>query len=62
MSMIESRLTRLPFLSPWLNANVLIRAITSPAWPDEQWRVIKPQLRRALEIRIELAREPWRWN
>jgi hypothetical protein len=53
---------RLPYLLPWVKVNLLIRSITQRIWPDEEWRIVKPQLRRALEIRIELARETWRWN
>jgi hypothetical protein len=54
--------TRLPFLMPWVKINLLIRSITHRIWRDEEWRIIKPQLRRARDIRIELVRETWRWN
>ena len=52
---------RLPFLLPWLKVNILIRSITSHILPDEQWRILKLELRRALEIRSQIRREGW-WN
>jgi hypothetical protein len=36
---------RLPYLLPWVKVNLLIRSITQRTWPEDQWRVIKPQLR-----------------
>ena len=53
--------TRLPYLLPWVKVNVLIRSITGRVWPEEEWKIIKPHLRRALEIRRDLSRAPW-WN
>ena len=53
---------RLSYLLPWVKVNLLICSITGRIWPEDQWRIIKPQLRRALEIRIKLARETWCWN
>ena len=53
--------THLPHLLPWMRVNLLIRSITSQIWPDEQWRILKPELRRALEIRSQIRREGW-WN
>lgn len=55
------RAKSLPFLFPWLKVHLLIRSISQHSWPDEQWRIIKPQLRRALEIRRDLRRQAW-WN
>ena len=46
---------RLPFLFPRMKVNVLIRSITRHTGPDSEWPIIKPQLRRALEIRRELS-------
>ena len=51
----------LPFLVPSMTVSLLIRAITSRIWPEDDWRMIKPELRRALEIRRDLSRAPW-WN
>jgi hypothetical protein len=34
-----------------VKVNLLIRSITGRIWHEDQWRVIKPQLRQALEIR-----------
>jgi len=44
-----------------MTVSLLIRAITSRIWPEDDWRMIKPELRRALEIRRDLSRAPW-WN
>jgi hypothetical protein len=52
---------RVPFLLPWVKVHILIRSITAYTWPEDQWRIVKPLLRRALEIRGELRREGW-WN
>jgi hypothetical protein len=52
---------RLPFLLPWLKVNLLIRSITRQTWPDNEWRILRPRLRRALEIRGRL-RQAGRWN
>jgi len=52
---------RLPFFLPWVKVHILIRSITNRIWPEEQWRIIKPELRRALEMRRDLSRAPW-WN
>jgi len=53
--------TRLPFLLPWLKANLLIRSITSRTWNAQDWPIVKAHLGRALEIRRDLSREGW-WN
>jgi len=52
---------RLPYLLPWVKVNMVIRSITRATWPDEQWRILKPELRRALEMRSQLRRGG-RWN
>ena len=52
---------RLPFLLLWVAVNVLIRTITGRVWPEDERKVIKPHLRRALEMRRDLSRAPW-WN
>jgi hypothetical protein len=36
-------------------------AATCRIWLEEQWRIINPQLRRALKIRRHLGRQGW-WN
>jgi len=40
---------------------LLIRSITSTTWGREAWREVKPLLRRALEMRRQIARDGW-WN
>jgi len=40
---------------------LLIRSITSTTWGREAWPQVKPVLRRALEMRRQIAREGW-WN
>jgi hypothetical protein len=40
---------------------LLIRSITSTTWGHEAWPEVKPVLRRALEMRRQIAREGW-WN
>lgn len=52
---------RLPFLLPWVRVALLIRSIRATTWDDATWPMIKPMLRRALEIRSELNGEGW-WN
>ena len=50
-----------PFLLPWVRVLLLIRSITSTTWGHEAWPQVKPVLRRALEMRRQIAREGW-WN
>jgi hypothetical protein len=52
---------RLPYLLPWVRMLLLIRSITSTTWGQEAWPGVKPVLRRALEMRRQIAREGW-WN
>ena len=40
---------------------LLIRSITSTTWGYEAWPHVKPVLRRALEMRRQIARDGW-WN
>ena len=61
MKILESRLTRLPFLLPWVKVNLLSRSITCRIWPEDDWRIIKPELRGALEMRRDMSRAHW-WN
>ena len=51
----------LPYLLPWVRVLLLIRSITSTTWGHEAWPEVKPALRRALEMRRQIAREGW-WN
>ena len=51
----------LPYLLPWVRVLLLIRSITSTTWGAEAWPEVKPVLRRALEMRQQIAREGW-WN
>jgi len=52
---------RLPYLLPWVQVNLLIRSITQTIRPPGQWKILKPELRRALEILNQMRRESW-WN
>jgi len=54
-------MTRLPYLLPWVRVVFLIRSITSTDWDDQTRRAVQPLLRRALEMRRQIAREGW-WN
>ena len=54
-------MNRLPYLLPWVRVLLLIRAITSTTLGHEAWPEVKPVLRRALEMRRQIAREGW-WN
>ena len=48
----------LPYLLPWVRVLLLIRSITSTTWGHEAWPQVKPVLlRRALEMRQQIARE-----
>jgi hypothetical protein len=51
----------LPYLLPWVRVLLLIRSITSTEWDDTTGRLVQPLLRRALEMRRQIAREGW-WN
>ena len=51
----------LPHLLPWVRVLLLIRSITSTIWGHQAWPEVKPVLRRALEMRRQIAREGW-WN
>jgi hypothetical protein len=46
---------------PWVRVLLLIRSITSTTWGHEAWPHVKPLLRRALEMRRQIARDGW-WN
>ena len=48
-----------PYLLPWVRVLLLICSITSTTWGREVWPEVKPVLRRALEIRRQVAREGW---
>jgi len=50
-----------PFLLPWVRVLLLIRSITSTDWDDTTRRLLQPILRRALEMRRQIAREG-SWN
>jgi hypothetical protein len=39
----------------------LVRSITASDWDDTTRRLVQPLLRRALEMRRQIAREGW-WN
>jgi hypothetical protein len=44
-----------PYLLPWVRVLLLIRSITSTTWGHEAWPQVKPVLRRALEMRGQIA-------
>jgi hypothetical protein len=50
-----------PFLLPWVGVLLLIRDIRSTTWGHERWPLVKPLLRRTLEMRRQIARDGW-WN
>jgi hypothetical protein len=50
-----------PFLLSWVRVLLLIRSITSTDWDDPTRRLVQPILRRALEMRRQIAHEGW-WN
>jgi hypothetical protein len=50
-----------PFLLPWVRVLLLIRSITSTTWGHEASPQVRPVLRRALEMRRQIARDGW-WN
>jgi hypothetical protein len=54
-------MNQLPYLLPWVRVLLLIRSITSTTWGHERWPHVKPLLRRALEMRRQIARDGW-WN
>ena len=54
-------MNHLPYLLPWVRVLLLIRSITSTTWGHEAWPEVKPVLRRALEMRRQIAHEGW-WN
>jgi hypothetical protein len=51
----------LPYLLHWVRLLFLIRSITSTEWDEMTGRLVQPILRRALEMRRQIAREGW-WN
>jgi hypothetical protein len=48
-------------MNPWVRVLLVPRSITSTTWGHEAWPEVKPALRRALEMRRQIAREGW-WN
>jgi hypothetical protein len=54
-------MNQLPFLLPWVRVLLLIRSITSTDWDDKTGRLVQPLLRRAMEMRRQIARDGW-WN
>jgi len=51
----------LPYLPSWVRVLLSIRSITSTDWDDTTGRLVQLLLRRALEMRRQIAREGW-WN
>jgi len=58
---LSNLMRQLPYLLPWVRVLLLIRSITSTEWDDTTGRLVQPLLRRALEMRRQIAREGW-WN
>jgi len=56
-----SQVNRLPYLLPCVRVLFLIHSFTSTEWHGTAERLVQPILRRALEMRREIAREGW-WN
>jgi hypothetical protein len=54
-------MNHLPYLLPWVRVLLLIHSTRSTRWGHEAWPQIKPVLRRALEMRRQIAQEGW-WN
>jgi hypothetical protein len=50
-------MTQLPYLLPWVRVLFLIHAITSTDWDETAGRLVQPILRRALEMRRQIARD-----
>jgi hypothetical protein len=50
-----------PVLLLWVRVLFLIRSITSTDWDERTRRFVQPLLRRALEMRRQIARDGW-WN
>jgi hypothetical protein len=50
-------MTQLLYLLPRIRVLLLIRSITATTWGHEAWPEVKPVLRRALEMRRQIARE-----
>jgi hypothetical protein len=51
----------LPYLLPWVRDLFLICWITSTDWDEPTRRRVQPLLRRALELRRQIARDGW-WD
>jgi hypothetical protein len=56
---IGHRVNQRPYPCLWVRVLILIRSITSTTWGHEAWPQIKPILRRALEMRRQIARAGW---
>jgi hypothetical protein len=54
-------MNQLPYLLPWVRVLFLVRSIASTDWDDTTGRLVQPLLRRALEMRRQIARDGW-WN
>jgi hypothetical protein len=50
-----------PLLLPWPRLALLIRRILTTQWDAATWPTPKAELRRALELRRQMARAGW-WN
>jgi hypothetical protein len=50
-----------PYLLPWVRLLLLIHDLRSTTWGHARWPHVKPRLRRALEMRRQIARDGW-WN
>jgi hypothetical protein len=50
-------MNQFPYILPWVRVLLLIRSITWTTWGHEAWPHVKPLLRRALEMRRQIARD-----
>jgi hypothetical protein len=57
----QPTMNQLPYLLPWVRVLFLVRSIASTDWDDTTGRLVQPLLRRALEMRRQIARDGW-WN
>jgi hypothetical protein len=57
----QPTISQRPYLLPWVRLLLLILDLRSTTWGHARWPHVKPRLRRALEMRRQIARDGW-WN
>ena len=50
-------MSRLPFLLPWLRAELLLRSILTTRWDAATWAIIRRQMPRLLAMRRQAAKD-----